>query len=236
MGEHLWAAAILGGSAAPTSGGRPTSASHRPLHGFVITWIRPSYDGGGVDVALVVMAAALALTVFAARRHPGDDSPIRLLAVVAAAAAVAALVIGQTTIVPGLLIACPLVLVGLLASRRSTGRGSTTTTASLAAGTFAGFAIAVIATQYGTGGSGEWGGRYFAIGLPLLVPVCLLNLQRIGEALPAATRRLATGALLVCVTCLSTMGIGGLRATDQFSGRLNAGWLIAPPAPPATAR
>jgi hypothetical protein len=229
VGERAWAAAILGGTAAATSGGtRGADVGYLSarLHGFVITWLRPSYNGGTVDVALVVMAAALALAVFAARRHPGDDPPVRLLAVVAATAAVVALATGPTAIVPGLLIACPLVLVGLLSSGTRTDAQpvppASGTSATLAAGTFAGFALAVIATQYGTGGSGEWGGRYFAIGLPLLVPICLLNLRRVGRTLSAATRRVAAIALLVCVACLSTMGIAGLRHTHQFAGKLTA--------------
>jgi hypothetical protein len=54
------------------------------------------------------------------------------------------------------------------------------------------------------------------------VPVCLLNLRRIGHTLSAATARVAMAALLVCVACLSTMGIGGLRHTHQFAGQLTA--------------
>lgn len=230
--ERLWAAAILGGPAGSTGGG-PSGLDQvgfldGRMHGFVITWLRPSYDGGAVDIALLVMAAALALGVFAARRHPGDDPPVRLLAVVAAIASILALAVGPTAIVPGLLVACPLVLVGLA----SFGRGDkgdigdvdspSRLTTTLAAGTFAGFALAVIATQYATGGSGEWGGRYFAIGLPILVPVCLLNLRRVGQRLSAPTRRVAAGSLLVCTVCLSTIGISGLRHTHDFTGRLMA--------------
>jgi hypothetical protein len=198
------------------------------LHGFVITWLRPSYNGGAVDLALIVMVAALALAVFAARRHPGDDRPVRLLAVVAAVAAVFALVSGSTAIVPGLLLACPLVLVGLLCVGRAyprdgvDGGSPAPSDATLAFGTFVGFALAVIATQYATGGSGEWGGRYFAIGLPILIPVCLLHLRRVGRSLSADTRRIAAAGLLVCALCLSAISIGGLLHTHQFSGRLMA--------------
>jgi hypothetical protein len=234
IGERLWSAAILGGPAGSTGGG-PSGLDEvgffdGRMHGFVITWLRPSYDGGAVDIALLVMAAALALGVFAARRHPGDDPPARLLAVVAAIASILALAVGPTAIVPGLLVACPLVLVGLASfgrGDRGTDRSSdvdspSRLTATLAAGTFAGFALAVIATQYATGGSGEWGGRYFAIGLPILVPVCLLNLRRVGQRLSAPTRRVAAGSLLVCTVCLSTIGVSGLRHTHDFTGRLMA--------------
>ena len=46
------------------------------------------------------------------------------------------------------------------------------------ASTVALFAAAVLATQYATGGSGEWGGRYFALSLPLLVPLLVIGLGR----------------------------------------------------------
>ncbi len=239
VGERLWAAAILGGTVSSTGGGPSGLADvgflDARMHGFVITWLRPSYNGGTVDLALIVMTAALALAVFAARRHPGDDRPVRLLAVVAAVAAGFALVSGSTAIVPGLLVACPLVLVGLLCLGRArpgdggdrdgdedgVGGGSPSRSdATLAFGTFVGFALAVIATQYATGGSGEWGGRYFAIGLPILIPVCLLHLRRVGHSLSTDTRRVAAAGLLVCAVCLSAISIGGLRHTHQFSGRL----------------
>src|SRR5205085_8935669 len=154
-----------------------------------------------------------------------DAPPIRLLATVAAVASILALLTGTTAIVPGLLVACPLVLVGLVSFRRAgtdDGPPSSRRAASLAASTFAGFALAVIATQYATGGSGEWGGRYFAIGLPLLVPVCLLNLRRVGRKVSDGSRRVAAAALVVCTACLSVIGINGLRYNHDFRARLMA--------------
>ena len=41
--------------------------------------------------------------------------------------------------------------------------------ATVATTTFVLFSLAVLATQYRDGGSGEWGGRYFLLGIPVIV-------------------------------------------------------------------
>lgn len=137
------------------------------IQSFGLTWLRPSYGGSRsrwVDLALVAMVAALALAAFVARRRPEDRAGIRLCAAVAMAAALTAALIAVLAaagnVAPGLLIAFPAMGAGLLLRRRSLG----SLAARLMAGTFGLFALAVVATQYSTGGSGEWGGRYFAIG------------------------------------------------------------------------
>ena len=221
--EKLWSTAIVGG-ATLTVGSSPSSAGGTGflpgrVRSFVLTWLRPSYDFGTGDVVLVVMAAAVALAVLAARRHPADGGPVAVLSVVAATASVLAVAIAPATVVPGLLIACPLVLAGLVALRRAHLFASGTT-ATVALGTSAGFALAVLATQYASGGSFEWGGRYFALGLPVFVPVSLLALRQVGEALAPATRRLAAAALLVCVASLSVMAVGAIRETRRLTGEM----------------
>ena len=73
---------------------------------------------------------------------------------------------------------------GLVLVRRGT---FASPAARLATSTAALFALAVLATQYPVGGSMEWGGRFFHVGLPLVVPVLLL-------AVAAARRRQRTNA------------------------------------------
>jgi hypothetical protein len=223
LAERSWAAAVVGGDVLSTGGGPSAGGAFVPtrIRAFVLTWLRPTYEGGPVDVFLVVMAVALVLAVVAARRRPEDDGPVRLLAVAAAAASVLALVVSSGAIVPGLLVACPLALAGLASFRRSVVAGAAPY-GTLAGGTFAGFAVAVLATQYATGGSGEWGGRYFALGLPILVPLALVGLHRLGQRLTPGGRRVSTAALLVCSLSLSVMAVGALRQTHRFTGDLVA--------------
>lgn len=222
VGEAVWARQLVGGT--------PTSSSVlRPEPGFVdgriqslvLTWLRPSYGGPPlVDVALVAMVAALALAAYFARRRPDDRTGMRLCATVAGAAAVLALVSAPTTVVPGLLVAFPVMGTGLLLLRR---RSLQPVAAQVMLGTFGLFAVAVIATQYSTGGSGEWGGRYFAIGLPVVVPVLLVGLRDHGRALVAA--------LAVCSVAVTGMGVLSLRATHRFTADLVTSVDAAAPGP-----
>ncbi len=101
VAEKAWASAIVGGTA--LSVGSPSSSGDfltGRVRSFSLTWLRPSYDGGTGDVILVVMSAAVALAVLAARRHPGDNGPVTVLTIVAAAMAVLALVVVPATVIP----------------------------------------------------------------------------------------------------------------------------------------
>jgi hypothetical protein len=157
---------------------------------------------------LVVSMIVLVVAVVAARRRPAEAGPVRILATLGAVGAVIALFIDSTNIAPGLLVAFPLAAAGLA----SLGRTSFESTAArLAAGTFAVYALVVIATQYTTGGSGEWGGRYFA-------------LAAVGRALPDdATRRWCAGALVVSSVATIAMGLGGMRSSRDFTAKLMSG-------------
>ena len=196
------------------------------MHGFVITWLRPSYDGGAVDIALLVMAAALALGVFAARRHPGDDPPVRLLAVVAAVASVLALAVGPTAIVPGLLVACPLVLVGLV----SFGRGDRGDVDSPSRRHGHPRRRHLRRVRPGRHRHPVRHRRVGGVGRSLLrhrpahprAGAACSTCDGSAERLSAPTRRVAAGSLLVCTVCLTTIGVSGLRHTHDFTGRLMA--------------
>ena len=68
----------------------------------------------------------------------------------------------------------------------------------------------MLATQYRKGGSGEWGGRYFAIGLPLIVPVAVVALHRTARGLDRELRRIVVGAFValsavLCITAMITL-------------------------------
>jgi hypothetical protein len=176
----------------------PTAGSSNFLgdrvFGAVVTWLLPSYDGLGLDDALLVGALVLGVaTVVVARRRPEDGAGIRLLALLGAACAVGRVLVPATA-VPGLLVAFPLLAVGLAAVGRPQLQSRT---ASVALVTCVIFAVAVLGTQYRSGGSGEWGGRYFALALPVIVPVVLAALADLGRRLDEATRRVTVGALLV---------------------------------------
>ncbi len=189
------------------------------LVGAVVTLVLPSYGSLGLpDALLVVSTGALVGAVVVARRRPEDLDGIRLFAGLAAVAAVARAVLAPE-VVPGLLVAAPLLAAGLAAVSGRTLAGIEARLAALTALLFTG---AVLATQYASGGSGEWGGRYFALALPVIVPVVLLALRQVVDGVGPAARRPLIAALLV--TSLATTVLAGrsLVATEDRSDRLVA--------------
>ena len=191
--EDRWTAHLLGtvSVADPlTTASTPGGGLGSQMRAFVLTWLTTGYSTSGVvDVALFVMASGTVLAALAVRHRAEDRITVGLSLLVGAAAALA-LAAGPVHLVPGLLIAFPVLAAGMTLVNRP---ALATDTARVAFGTFVVFALGVAATQYERGGSGEWGGRYFAVGLPLVVPVVLLaiNLLAVGAGirslpLPAA--------------------------------------------------
>jgi hypothetical protein len=219
--EDRWTAHILGISS-PTSPLTTTSPPGGGLGGhvraFVLTWLTTGYSTSGLtSVALFVMAAGTVLAAVAVRRG-GEDRFVIGPSVVVAIAAALALVTGPVHLVPGLLIAFPVLAAGLALVTR---RVLASDTARLAFGTFVVFALGVVATQYERGGSGEWGGRYFALGLPLVVPVALLAIRDAGRRLASAPRRVAGGALVLCMAAMAAMGVATIREQHRRTGAMN---------------
>ena len=213
FGERLWIGHILGGHSAGTGSLTPPATSGFAAdrwHAFVITWLRPSYDATRlVDLLLVVMLAAVLFGAYAVRQgRPG----VARIAVVAASSALLAAVLAPHNLVPGLLITCPVLVAGLVLARRETFASVTARLAAVSAGVFV---LGVLATQYSTGGSGEWGGRYFALVLPVALPVVLLALRS------RASRPLVAG-LVVCSLAMGAMAVGSIRTTHRLSAGLIA--------------
>ena len=211
--ESVWIVRILGGTATGTGPTNPMPTSGflaDRWDAFTLTWLRPSYDAPPLaELLLVLMLATVLLAAYTVRRgRPGATT----IVAVAAGSAVAAVLLAPDNIVPGLLIACPVIVAGLvLAGRDTVG----TTTARLAAVTSGVFALAVLATQYPTGGSGEWGGRYFALALPVALPVLVAAIRARGS------RPLVAG-LVVCSLAMGVMAVGALRSTHRFGADLLA--------------
>lgn len=222
FGERVWTDRILGsaGAGAPVSAGTLAGGGLAGRgRGFVLTWLTPGYGGGGaVHLALVVMLVSVVLAAGLVRRRPAERRAVVALAVAAVAAALVALASAPANVVPGLLVAFPAAAAGLVLLRRE---HLSTLAGGAAAGTFGVFALGVIASQYQRGGSGEWGGRYFAVGLAVVAPVLVLALRDAGRRLAPDARRIVAASLAGCTVALSVMGIGSLRAAHQRNGSMN---------------
>ncbi len=212
--NRIWVQAILGTASVsiPATGSAGGGLAGR-VSGFTTTWF------GFGDEELLFLALLLVTAAALAARSARFG---RLTAAFSGAAAVlsflAAVSVEHGT-VTGLLVAFPVLAAGLASLRRED-------TAGLAGALLAIsglFAAAVILTQYERGGTGEWGGRYFAIGLVLVVPVALGALWRSLLGLPADTRRLAAGALAVCTVAVSITGVAALRGSHQRTAELTEG-------------
>lgn len=213
-------AATAGGTASAPAAGDSTGLVTGRVQGLLVTWLTPSYGGRPVfDLALLAMLAAISVGALVVRRHPGEDRRIVGCAVVAAGAAVTALVAGPGTVVPGLLLAFPLASAGLVLVGRRTLR---TATARIAAPISVLFIVAVLATQYAKGGGGEWGGRYFALAIPLAVPLLLAALWDQRSRLAPQGARGAAVAMAVCSVALATIGV-----TAQWSSHRANAHLVA---------
>lgn len=222
--EREWTASLVGSAAGearaiatPAAG---TGLLAGRLKGFALTWLTPSYSGRPLlGLLLLTMLAALVLAAVTVRRRPAAAGRIAGYSSLAAGAAVGALAVGPGNVVPGLLLAFPLASAGLLLVGRRTLR---TDGARLAAGVSVLFVLAVAATQYAKGGGGEWGGRYFALAIPIAVPVLLLALRDRGAALAPAVAHRTAAALVVCSVALTTMGVTALHASHRANARLVA--------------
>ncbi len=140
--------------------------------------LRPGYlsSVGGV-VLMVVLVLGLAAVVEVVRRPGRGAAP--LLAIGAAVAAVVRLALPrpEADVVPGLVMAFPLLVWGLLAALTDRERrGDTIDLVAVSAL----FGALVVATQYRDGGAWTWGGRFFAIALPVVCPVIAVGLARLA--------------------------------------------------------
>ncbi len=178
------------------------------LEGFANTWLRPGYVVVPMDVLLLVSAALLIATAVFVRRGEEGQKLARPTVLLAVACVAVRLLLMPVALVPGLLIACPLLLVGLVLLDRATIRDEDTLAMLVP---FVLFCGAVLATQYRGGGGGEWGGRYFAVGLPLGLVVATVGLIRAGRRFPIAEQRQIGSMLVAGVLLLNLLGLFGLR-------------------------
>ena len=213
--ESRWAASLIGGGGGSTTtplGNATGGGVGGRVLGFVITWLLPSYS---FDAAAVVtlLAAVFAIAGAVITRVRPDDRDGIVLAFGASAVMAAVRIVFAPAPVPGLLVAFPLLAVAAAVVPRSDVRTPDTR---LAVGAGAAvFAALVIATQYSSGGSGEWGGRYFAIGLPLVVPLIAVAVRRLP--------RRPVGLLLTIATlCIAVLAVRTVRDAHATNGHLVA--------------
>jgi len=187
-------------TSAPVGSGDPLGER---IEAFHASWLDVSYDGHRSAALLGGAMGALVLAVLAARMRV---RPPLILGIAGSAllSTLGWLGLGDTGLVPGLLPATPWLLAALVSIRSWLKKGLTRflAVASLAA------ASAILATQYSFGGGVEWGGRFYAVVLPVVAPLA------IGVLWPASPRWWTAGAApaLAAVGASALVSLGGLMA------------------------
>lgn len=176
------------------------------LQATLITTVLPGYAAGLGALLLVV---ALLCVVVGALRARAADPAVAIWWSVAAVLYAARLLL-EPGPVPGLLVAFPVLVAGLVVLHRHTLVGPAPALLAVSAT----FALAVAATQYAKGGTGEWGARYVAVAVPLVVPVAVASLAAARDDVSARSRpaaRRAIGALVVASVATSVLAVLALH-------------------------
>lgn len=189
------------------------------LAAFVTTWLRPGYGGVEAPQLLGILLVLAGVGAVVLSRRGEDAWVLRALwaGVVALAAARVLWRAPAPDLVPGLLVAFPLLVWGLLSLPRRAFRELGTAVCGL---TLALFAAAVLATQYREGGAWEWGGRYFAAGIPIAVPLIVLGGREGLHRLDGPTRRAALAAVVAVALSTATLQVLAVRDSHVLSGDL----------------
>lgn len=196
----------------------PSTEGYEPFRGrMAAVWtslLSPSHDAPEWTsaVVLVVLVLVIGAAVLARRGAPGRSVVVALSL---AAAASLLLAVAPADLITGLVPAVPLVFAGLLLLRSSDLRDDAVRSC---LGVAALTAFGVIATSYTAGGGAEWGGRYFHIVLPLLVPPALLGLRAGRERLDghsALAATVAVGILAAAPTGLALRSVADLHRGSE---------------------
>lgn len=181
-----------------------------PLAAAWIALLRPWFTGFQADVPLLLAIIAVVVAAVALRLAPSFRLlPLALLVLAAPLALVAAW--RSYGLVTGLLPAFPALAAIIFLTREDLLRAPVRRL--VAVSVLAGGAT--VATIYSDGGSTQWGGRFFHVLLPALVPLTVLGLDRARQRLEPKEAAVAGVALAVVLVSLSAVA---LRANHSARG------------------
>ncbi len=185
----------------------PSTEGFEPFRGRMsAAWtslLRPTHDVPAWTAVVVLIVLVLVVTAAMLVRR-GASSRSVVAVVTSAAACSLLLFLAPAGLVTGMLPAAPLLLAPLLLLTASELRSDAVRAClAVAALTSAG----VVATSYPAGGGAEWGGRYFHIVVPLLVPPALLGLRFARAQLTGRAAVVATAAIVVLAISPSVLAL-----------------------------
>jgi hypothetical protein len=207
--EHITGA--VHGVVVPASGSTDSGMLGARVDGIFTTLLRLSYFPRPISAVVLAFTALLALGMVVAIVRGTDV--VRPLAWLTIVAALFAMVAPRPSAVPGLFVACPLLVIGIALGAPSAPRRW------LRAGVLL-FAAIVALTQYAEGGGAEWGWRYVALVIPVATPLALAGLSRVvdlqrhganpatgptGPTSPTVATARSTGRVFIVALCAVSM-------------------------------
>lgn len=190
------------------------------LHAFFVSWLQAGADPySTVGALMIVMLAVLAALAWLVRRGRFSTAGIMVVVVATTILWTWRVVGAPSTPVSGLMVACPFLWAGLWLVDRSVTRDLTGRLLVTGCVVFAGL---VLVTQYSDGGGSQWGGRFFAVGLPLAAPLALEAMRRQGARLG---RRTAAGVVAAAVLTTGAVAVGAFD-TLRVSHRMGQGLAV----------
>jgi hypothetical protein len=77
----------------------------------------------------------------------------------------------------------------------------------------------VLATGYSNGGGLQWGGRFYAVSLPVLIPMALVTLAQEGGRFAPAARHVLAGVAAALTITLAATAVWTLRSVHDVGRR-----------------
>lgn len=193
---------------------RRAAESRDPLNAAWVSIVRPwAGDGAAAQPAIVIAVAAILLGSLSLKIAPQRWLLPVSLAVLAAGSLLYQNV-GDVILITGLIATMPILAGGIILLRRTDFSKPVIVRHLLVS------AISIVSitlTTYSVGGASEWGGRFYHILLPLLVPAALIGLRYGYEVLPHRPARVALASVVVASLSMSGLAIQHQVATRQIT-------------------
>jgi len=188
-----------------------------PVDAIWASVFRPwTQDGRMAQSGLILAMCCLVLGAIVIRVAPRRQLLAVALVLMGAVAAIVQQ-FGDQSLITGLVAAFPVLPAGFILLRSRDLKDPLTVRL---LGISALSSVALILTIWDVGGSFEWGGRYFHVLLPLLVPVIVVGLDRGYHALSRTMAPLAAGAVLIVVALFSASALRTEESIRSYTKEL----------------
>lgn len=170
---------------------------------LVSTFLRPQLnDSPMLTMVTLAIGLGVVITWVGFRRGLLGERPLQLLAAAVGMIAIARLGLRHTPI-PGMIFAFPVAIAGMVSLTR---RQLLDPVIGALLAVCGAFTLAVVGTQYSSGASGDWGGRYLHLIVATLVVVSVLTIDLAVAGQSPGLRRALIGSLVVVALSVTATG------------------------------